>query len=230
MGLHQIPGEPCLFTNQSGVILFFYVDDIVIAYSPDQRDNVESYVKRLMEMFEIRDLGPIKFFLGVRIIRDWKKGTVSMVQDSYMKKLVKEYGIDITNLKAPVVPIPVDLETFDGEADIADTHQYRKMVGSICYPAVGTRPDIAKAASKLSEFLTNPGPNHMKAAMQCLCYLYATKNLGIQYSAKAACGEYLTAEASIPSNQVFEAQQMPPLLIILTESLVRATHFGYLVV
>ena len=45
MGLHQIPGEPCLFTNQNGVILFFYVDDIVIAYRPDQRDEIESYVK-----------------------------------------------------------------------------------------------------------------------------------------------------------------------------------------
>ena len=49
-----------------------------------------------MEMFEIRDMGHMKFFLGVRIIRDWKKGTVSMVQDSYMEKLVKEYGIDIS--------------------------------------------------------------------------------------------------------------------------------------
>lgn len=160
MGLHQIPGEPCLFTNGNGVIFFFYVDDIVIASRPDQRHNVDFYVRCLMEMFEIRNLDAMKFFLEVRIIRDREQGTVSMVQDTYMEKLVKEYDIDSVNMKAPVAPIPVDLEAFDGEADIADTtHQYRKMVGSICYPAVCTRPDIAKAASKLSEFLTRPPCN-----------------------------------------------------------------------
>ena len=31
---------------------------------------------------------------------------------------MKEYGIDITNLKAAVITIPVDLEAFDGETDI----------------------------------------------------------------------------------------------------------------
>ena len=47
MGLHQIPGEPCLFTNQNGVILFFYVDDIVIAYRPDQRGSRSIIIHRI---------------------------------------------------------------------------------------------------------------------------------------------------------------------------------------
>ena len=34
LGLRNIPGEPCLFTNDDGVILFFYVDDIVLLYHP----------------------------------------------------------------------------------------------------------------------------------------------------------------------------------------------------
>ena len=29
LGLQQIPGEPCLFTDHHGIILFFYVNDIV---------------------------------------------------------------------------------------------------------------------------------------------------------------------------------------------------------
>ena len=82
---------------------------------------------------------------------------------------------------------------------------YRKKVGSICYPAVITRPDIAKAASKLSEFLTNPGPDHLKAADHCLRYLYGTRHLGTRYSAKTSIGDRLTEYAGpTPNHQVFQ--------------------------
>ena len=70
-----------------------------------------------------------------------------------------------------------------------------------------TRPDIAKLASKLAEYLTNPGPSHMRAADHCLHYLYRTKYLGIQYSAKGG-GEITTManHGPVPANkQVFEA-------------------------
>ena len=183
--------------------IFFYVNDIVIASRSDQRNNVNFYVKCLMKTFEIRDMSAMKFFLEVRIIR--KKRIVSMIQNTYMKKLIRKYDIDPVNIKAPVTSIPVDLKAFDDEADIADTHQYRKMVGSMCYSVVCTRPNIAKTAFKLSEFFTNLGPNHIKAVIQCLCYLYVTKSLGIQYSAKTSCEEYLMAEAHVSTNQVFEA-------------------------
>lgn len=64
------------------------------------------------------------------------------------------------------------------------------------YPAVVTRPDVAKAASKLSEFLTNPGPDH-------LGYLHATRHLGIQYSANASDASdagRLVAQVTVPAN------------------------------
>ena len=44
-----------------------------------------------------------------------------------------------------------------------------------------TRPDTARAASKLAEFLINPGPQHRAAVDQALVYLYATRYLAITY-------------------------------------------------
>ena len=200
LGLYQIPGEPCLFIDNRGIFLFFYVDDIVMAFRPDRKDQVASYVNRFQEMFEIRDLGPVKFFLGIRVIRDEMRDSVALVQDTYMDKLIKDYEVDITR-KTPSTPLPGDLVAHEGEVDVARMHDYRKKVGSICYPAVVTRPDIAKAASKLAEFLTNPGPEHINAADQCLRYLYATKHLGIEYSASGR--GHMTVQA-IPTNEVFE--------------------------
>lgn len=91
MGLRQIPGEPCLFTNGNGVFIFFYVDDIIVGYRPDKEDEMKAYIDRLKATYEMKELGPLKFFLGVRVLRNMEKGTWCLVQDAYMDKLKKEF-------------------------------------------------------------------------------------------------------------------------------------------
>ena len=41
LGLQNIPGEPCLFTNDDVVILFFYVNDIILLYHPMKRETAQ---------------------------------------------------------------------------------------------------------------------------------------------------------------------------------------------
>ena len=55
------------------------------------------------------------------------------------------------------------------------------------------RPDIAKAASKLLEFLVNLGLQYLATADHCIHYLYNTKYLRIRYSASG--GKELTIKA-----------------------------------
>ncbi|KAJ5910747.1 uncharacterized protein N7473_000050 [Penicillium subrubescens] len=43
------------------------------------------------------------------------------------------------------------------------------------------RPDAAKAAAKLSQFLRNPGPQHQRAVDRVICYLYITRYLALQW-------------------------------------------------
>jgi hypothetical protein len=62
-------------------------------------------------------------------------------------------------------------------------HLYQRKVGFILYATIITRPDAAKTASKLSEFLQNPSPRHHAAADQAISYLYGTKTLAIEFSA-----------------------------------------------
>lgn len=71
-------------------------------------------------MFKIRDFGSIKFFFEIKIIR--KKKTIFLVQNIYMKKLMKKYKIDSINIKIFVISIFVDLKAFDDKTDIIDIH------------------------------------------------------------------------------------------------------------
>ena len=75
-----------------------------------------------------------------------------------------------------------ELTEFGGVPQPSWARIYAKKVGSIIYPSVITRPDIARAASKLAEFLKNPGPEHLRAVDHCIHYLQETKYYIIKYS------------------------------------------------
>ena len=52
LGLQEVPGEPCLFTN-SRLIVFFYVDDIVVLCPKQHLSHLETFEKNLMDCYEI---------------------------------------------------------------------------------------------------------------------------------------------------------------------------------
>ena len=136
-----------------------------------------------MSKYAFRDLGDAKQFLNIRIIRDPAACKLWLCQDAYIEKLLTKFhlesyhqGID-TPLSASFTALP-----HDAQATASQIMAYQQRVGSLIYPAVVTRPDIAYAAAKLSQFNTNPSPDHLREANRCIAYLYNTRHLAIEYS------------------------------------------------
>ena len=71
---------------------------------------------------------------------------------------------------------------YDKQASNDDIEVYGPKVGSLMYLAVQTRYDIAYAVSVLPRFLSNPSPQHIKAANRILQYLQGTKLLGVEFA------------------------------------------------
>lgn len=67
-----VDDESCVFT-EGVVILFFYVDDVVLLARKESRTELEMRRQQLKEAFEARDLGELAWFLNERIIRDREK-------------------------------------------------------------------------------------------------------------------------------------------------------------
>jgi len=63
-------------TNTEGEILIVavYVDDIILACNSPAKMNVVK--KQLSQKFEMKDLGALHHFLGVKIVQDMSAGTV----------------------------------------------------------------------------------------------------------------------------------------------------------
>ena len=135
-GLYQIPGEPCLFTDYIGLVLFFYVDDIVGLCTLNYEKDLEALIDKIKQRFRMKDLGQLEWFLGVRVLRDRDAGKVWLCQDSYINKLATEYKLNVRG-KLPQTPLPVEeLIPNTDNADIECYHVYVKKIGSLIYPAV----------------------------------------------------------------------------------------------
>ena len=50
--------------------------------------------KKLANEFDMKDLGPISFYLGIRVVRDRKARKVSLVQDAYINKILRDHGFE----------------------------------------------------------------------------------------------------------------------------------------
>ncbi|OQE59396.1 hypothetical protein PENNAL_c0325G00318, partial [Penicillium nalgiovense] len=181
LGLTPIPEDPCIFV-MNGIIVFFYVDDIIIVNHPDYAEQADQLDDQMKKHWELREFDA-SWFLNIRIVRDRTNKKLWLCQDSYIESMAARYGL-ITNRR---VDTPLSIEPllpFDGIATASQIHGFQAKVGSAQYATTITRPDAAKATSKLAEFLLNPGPKHLDAIDRVIQYLYQTRYYAIEYGAQ----------------------------------------------
>ncbi len=84
LGLYPVPGVEALYTDET-LIVFFYVDDIIVACPPERVDTLDRFERQLMEMYDIKALGDAKWFLGIRIVRNEDDLRIWLCQDSFIQ-------------------------------------------------------------------------------------------------------------------------------------------------
>ena len=199
--LEPISGIDCIYTNQY-MIVFFFVDDICVMYDKRHIQQVDTFEANLFATYEMTSLGEIEWFLDIRITRNRSTRQLWLCQDSYIDKLAAKFNISGAN--KPKSPLPVeDIVKFTGTATPQDILIYQQKVGSINFPAVITRPDIAYAASKLSEYLTNPSPRHLELVTRVIEYLMSTRTLFILFDGQITMSREIllvSSDASFADN------------------------------
>ncbi|GJW13904.1 ribonuclease H-like domain-containing protein [Tanacetum coccineum] len=179
-GFVQSKYDYSLFTKTSGdmvLMLLVYVDDIVI--TGNDNSEIGKFKEMLKSKFQIKDLGNLKYFLGIEVI-DNDDG-VCLSQRKYCLEVLHEYGL----LAGRPVETPLaentTLNHVESEDDklLSDIGNYQKLVGKLIY-LTNTRPDISYAVHCLSQFMHAPLSSHLEAAFRVLRYLKNSPGSGIQ--------------------------------------------------
>ena len=162
MGFTQAPGDPCLYVESDSegemFIVAVYVDDIILGGKSESK--LMEVKKELSKTFEMKDLGPLHHFLGVKIIQDSITGTIWIGQQSYTEKILQRFGMH--NSKPVGTPVNPDIKLIAGENpdDVCNQQMYQAVVGSLLYLSTKTRPDIAYAVGSVARFCANPTKEH----------------------------------------------------------------------
>ena len=186
LGLHRLHADHSIFVTPQGVqgpIVTTFVDDLNI-FTPAGSGIMKRVKEELAAAFDIVDMGPLAFYVGLKVTRDRERKTIKLSQPGYIEKLFDRHGM----LKAKTVKIPMretPLLPYEKPVTSIKKTKYAAKIGSIMYEMVETRIDIAFATSMVSRFTKNPGPDHFSAVDQILRYLAGSQDRGITFGGES---------------------------------------------
>ena len=176
MGFQASLLDSSLFTLRHGTLVAFllvYVDDIVLTGNGPK--FLTSLIAQLSAVFELKDLGPLSYFLGLQITRT-SKGLL-VTQTKYAQDLLLRVNMHTSKpARTPCAP-NTRLSPTDG-ALLSNPHEFRSLVGSLHYLTF-IRPDLSFAVQQVCQFISNPIDLHLIAAKRILRYVNGTLHHGV---------------------------------------------------
>ena len=167
--------------DESGmVIILVYVDDLLV--TGDSLRIVKETKEKLKQVFKMKDLGELRYFLGIEFARS-DQG-ILMHQRKYTLELISETRLNSskpaatpmdTNVKLTTKQLDEYIRSGNSEKSnandpLVDQGAYQRLIGKLLYLTV-TRPDIAFGVNTLSQFLQQPKKSHMEAALRIVMYV-----------------------------------------------------------
>jgi hypothetical protein len=157
MRFQQSAHEAAVYRRGKGgnaLLVGVYVDDLVI--TGIKEDEIEAFKAEMMATFHMSDLGPLSFYLGIKVHQD--SSSISLRQTAYAKRIMELGGL--TDCNPAHTPMEERLKlSRESTVEEVDATQYRRIVGSIRY-LVHTRPDLAFAVGYVSQFMQRPTTEH----------------------------------------------------------------------
>ena len=172
----QSKADYSLFTKSKGTSFtaaLIYVDDIPLT-SNDLKE-IQHLKTSLFEKFLMKDLGNVKYFLGIEFSRS-RKG-IFMSQRKYALDILQDTGLTGARLENFCMEQNLKLPLTRGEK-LNDPSKYRWLAGRLIYLSV-TRPDTVYSVRMLSQFMHEPRKPHWEATLWVLRYIKGTPSQGL---------------------------------------------------
>ena len=182
LGFTRLEADHSLYLWLDGeelVLLVVHVDDIVVA--SNSLEALQEFKEAIMHTFEMTDLGDLSYYLGIKVERDRGSKVIRMSQAHYVMEVLERFGM--TECKPTTTPMDTKtrLLPHDGVASAEEVKEYQRVVGSLMYAMVATRPDLGYAVGALCRYMSNPSPSHWCAAKRVLRYLAGTIHHALTY-------------------------------------------------
>lgn len=178
IGFVSSHADPSLFVKASGkskIYLLLYVDDIIITGNSDIL--ITEVKDALQHEFDMKDLGPLHFFLGFEI--HYVPTGLFLSQHKYAKDLLHKAGLD--DCQTHLTPCKSGLKLlkdFGHPLSTSDASLFRSLVGCLQYLTF-TIPDISYSVNSVCQFMHCPTEDHLIAAKRIIRYVKQSLEVGV---------------------------------------------------
>ncbi|CAM8944482.1 unnamed protein product [Rhodiola kirilowii] len=150
-----------------------YVDDLIIA--GNDSSSITRFKDYLHSCFHMKDLGILKYFLGLEIAHG--KDGLFVSQRKYALDILSEAGL--LGAKPTDFPLPPNHDLANASGPVyAHADRYRRLVGRLIYLTI-TRPELSYSVHILSQFMQCTTEAHWQAAIRVLHYIKSHPGQGL---------------------------------------------------
>ena len=149
-GFKQSYSGYSLFTYEAQHIqlnVLVYVDDLII--SRNDGTTVQQFKDYLSWCFHMKDLGKLKYFLGIEVARN--SDGIFLCQHKYTLNIISEAGL----LGAKMAGTPLEQNhklALATNSDLRDPRQYKCLGARLIYLTI-TRPELSYYVHMLAQFM-----------------------------------------------------------------------------
>ncbi|GJT01644.1 retrovirus-related pol polyprotein from transposon TNT 1-94 [Tanacetum coccineum] len=158
-----------LFTyirDEVRVHVLVYVDDLIVG--GNNLEKIKEFKAYLSECFHMKDLGALRYFLGLEIAQS--KDGIYLCQSKLLGCKPMSFPMD-ENHKLALATGPL----------LKDPKKYRRLVGKLIYLTI-SRPELSYCVHILAQFMQNPLVVHWEAALRVVRYLKGNLSQGVMLS------------------------------------------------
>jgi hypothetical protein len=163
------------FTKDFGVIICFYVDDMLI-FNTNMIGIVETK-RYFTSIFKMKGLGEVDTILGIKVKKH--SSGYALNQSHYIEKMLNKFKH--LNKKEANTPFDFSMKLNDYCDKTVAQLEYASAIGSFMYVMHCTKPDIAFGICKLTRYTSKPNTYHWKAIARVFGYLKRMIDLGLFY-------------------------------------------------
>ena len=147
------------------------MDNIILARN--DKEEIARIKQALNQTFKIKDLGVLRYFLGLEVARS-KKG-IMVNQRKYALELLTDASL----LACKPTLTPIDNHeklSSTGSVPFTVIQAYKRLIGRLMY-LTNIRSGITFSVQQLSQFLAKPTISHYTTAIRILIYIKGAPSL-----------------------------------------------------
>jgi hypothetical protein len=129
------------YNSGDNIFIISYVDDYLLIGLTITKIN--ALKRQLARVYNIEDLGPAQFFLGVQIERNRLKRLLWIHQKAYIAQVVQHFRLSTNGPKVPLSIGLIGPTTPSNPLNGTKKRLYQQLTSIAIYAITQTRPDIA---------------------------------------------------------------------------------------